>query len=399
MVVLDGGYYAIKGFNFQYDYTLLKLLENEDEEQIMEIEITEDLGDSSSYIQVKYKERTNYTPSSLKKPVLQLMELYKRDKRSPILYAHFNDKGEEEWQPNKTELDVIIGNCNVKAKEYIIDETLKEDFLANFKIIFTNKYQDQFEKLIDVIIKKFKCDEDIALIYYAQMYKYVERKVIDNPPENKENRVCTKKELYSLIQIRNKQMFYFSYSDFLGKKKYYQLINKLHFREFNRENRERIFIIECNKDSTVQILFDLTNKIRDKFYSMKTIKKNKILISPAPYILFYNSDLEILKELKKQLVNSNFLLKDGFNFENADFNLQSLVERGGLNDFVQIKFINNINHLAEVITILNSPNLSVFNFYVNSDEVPASIENTNGDFFNYSKFQMDELTDLIEHLF
>lgn len=394
--VLDGGYYAIKGFNFQYDYSLITILETPDQDHLVEIELVEDLGDSNSYVQVKYKERTNYSPSTIKKPVLQLMELYKKDKRNPILYAHFNNKQEEEWQPNKNELLNIIGNCTIKSKVYVFEDALIEEFINNFKIIFTSKYQDQFEKLIDVIKENFKCEEDIALIYYAQMYKYLEKKVIDAPPNDKRNRICTKKELLSLIQSSSKQLFYFNYSNFLGKKRYYNLIHKLYFRQFNKENRERIFLFECNEGTTTQVLFELTRKIIDKFYSVKRINGRNIVISPAPYIMFYNSNTECLKELKKQLTLSEILLKDGFNYEHSDFDVDSLVKHDVQSNIVKVKFLNNINYLEDIIPILNSANLSIFNFYLSND---VSIENKKNDLYSYSKFQIEDLKDLIELLF
>ncbi len=42
MNFLDGGYYAIKGFSFQYDKTIIHILEKENDTDFVEIELSED---------------------------------------------------------------------------------------------------------------------------------------------------------------------------------------------------------------------------------------------------------------------------------------------------------------------------------------------------------------------
>ena len=45
--MLDGGYYAIIGFNFQYDHTVQKILDQKNENEIIEIEQVEYISDSN----------------------------------------------------------------------------------------------------------------------------------------------------------------------------------------------------------------------------------------------------------------------------------------------------------------------------------------------------------------
>jgi len=50
----NGGYYAIKGFTYQFDKSLLEVLANQSKQ--IEIEQIQDIGIEGFYIQVKYKE-------------------------------------------------------------------------------------------------------------------------------------------------------------------------------------------------------------------------------------------------------------------------------------------------------------------------------------------------------
>ena len=69
----DGGYYAIKGFEYQIDKTILEILKGDDETTIC-LEQIQDINSDNYVMQVKYKETQKYTPSKIRNPVIQLME-------------------------------------------------------------------------------------------------------------------------------------------------------------------------------------------------------------------------------------------------------------------------------------------------------------------------------------
>jgi hypothetical protein len=85
----DGGYYALKGFAFQFNKSLLEVLENQESD--VEIEQIQDIGVDNYYIQVKYHETQTYANWKIKKPMVQLLEYSKSDKsRNFCLYCYFN---------------------------------------------------------------------------------------------------------------------------------------------------------------------------------------------------------------------------------------------------------------------------------------------------------------------
>lgn len=347
--LLDGGYYAIRGFNFQYDHTVQKILDQQNENEIIEIEQVEDISDSNCIIQVKYKEKSNFTNSSVKKPICKLLELFKTDTRQSILYAYFKKQEEGEKQLTLVELNAILGDCKVGNTQYEFNEGLKSRFLTKFKIKFTNRYHKQFEELISKICEEFNCDEDEAQIYYCNIYKYIERKVLDNPPELKQYRTCSKRELKILIEKNNELIFYKQYSNFKGKEKYYRLVKNKYFTGLNTGDFERFFILTFNSYNLMDIK-DFIYRVKDKFYKTSIIKHTVRINSPAPYIFLNGITSEDLKLIKMQLQLDDIVFRDGYAFQNSSFYLPNLLERCNNQNHIQLKFINNIDDLPNIIS-------------------------------------------------
>lgn len=357
---LDGGYYAIKGFNFQYDFSIYTILNEQNENLQIEIEQSEDLSTINAIIQVKYKERTTYAPSVIKKPVYQLLEIYKTDKRQPILYAHFLEKEPGINPVTLEELNVIL---NDKKNEFT--DALKLEFIKHFRIHFTEKFQVQYENTISKICEVFRCDEDEAEIYYCSIYKYVERKVLENPPEKKELRLCTKNELINLIDKNNELIFYSQFSNYKGKEKYYNLIKNKYFSTFNLPIYARIFILSVT-DTIENDILDFILKIKNKFYKTKTLQGITTIQSPAPFVLINGISPESLKSIKTQLQSLNINFRDGHAFLNADFNLSHLIEPSTSQNNIQLRFINDIKDLSDVCTNIQSTK-KIYHFYISSD--------------------------------
>ena len=115
----DGGYYALKGFAFQFNKSLLEVLENQESD--VEIEQIQDIGVDNYYIQVKYHETQTYANWKIKKPMVQLLEYSKSDKsRNFCLYCYFNDKSPERVTLTEDDLDQILGTVIVKKCHFDI---------------------------------------------------------------------------------------------------------------------------------------------------------------------------------------------------------------------------------------------------------------------------------------
>ena len=230
----NGGYYAIKGFLYQFDKSLIEILRNPDIK--VGIEKIQDIDINNYAIQVKHKETQNYSPSKIKDAVIQLIDLFKNDKSQKFcLYCYFKNKSPCLYKLNLTELDKIIGNKKDKYLPY-----LKKEFLNNFKINFSNNYEEQFEELINIIKKSFSLtSKDKAIIYHS----IFRSKLFDISIKTKDEREISKNDLLLFIEDAEKTIFYLSYSKYLSKEKYEKIIRKdfFTFIAANIDNFERLF--------------------------------------------------------------------------------------------------------------------------------------------------------------
>lgn len=69
----DGGYYAMKGFLYQFDATLMKILKHPN--QKIRFEVEQDIDYEKFVIQVKHKEAVKYSPSKIRGAIKQLIDL------------------------------------------------------------------------------------------------------------------------------------------------------------------------------------------------------------------------------------------------------------------------------------------------------------------------------------
>ena len=91
--MVDGGYYAIKGFAFQFDRTILEIFNATDDKEMVSLENIQDINTDSFVMQVKYRESQDFSESKIREPVLQLIEEHsKATNRKIVLYCHFRDK-------------------------------------------------------------------------------------------------------------------------------------------------------------------------------------------------------------------------------------------------------------------------------------------------------------------
>ena len=67
MKIEDGAYYAIKGFIYQFDKTILEILNQNDENKFVKIEQEQDLEYENYVVQVKYYETVYTKPQQKQK--------------------------------------------------------------------------------------------------------------------------------------------------------------------------------------------------------------------------------------------------------------------------------------------------------------------------------------------
>jgi len=310
----DGGYYAIKGFLYQYDATLLKVMKMPSNDDCVEIEIIQDFSANDEIYQLKYKEAQNYSSSKIRKAVKQLLDIWRCNKKSKyILKAHFKNKREGKKVLTAQEIKKILGK---EASDYSDVEIT--GFCKKFTLIWGEDYQAQIAKVLKAILQYSKTKEK-ALLWHSCMFRYLLEKVAQN--KSKKYRICSRKELLNSISESEQKYFDITYKEYLGKKKYFTYVKKELFSpRFNTNAKKRLFILEPICGENEKVISPVLQIISGKFVK----KTSNNLVGDAPYILIKNVSDSLLIKVKEWFYDNHIQFVDGYPFQGACFKKEIL---------------------------------------------------------------------------
>jgi hypothetical protein len=305
----DGGYYAIKGFSFQIDKSILEVLGCVDENKQISIEQIQDINADDFVTQIKYKETQNYSPSKVRDPIIQLVDQFQVDQRNAItrkyyLYAFFRNKDESAVDLSIEDLNSILGS---QSSDF--STTVKKKFIASFQVIFSPTFQDQFNQVL-VQLKGISAGmtEEESLYHYASAAHYIQSKVTQN--KDSSQRVITKKEIIHFL-LRGKYLICDSgFKEFLGAQKYLRFL-KSHFIKPKKNNNSIIFLGLFEVDQSVSIE-KIVQDIVDSFFTSACVD-----IKPLTFIIHDS----IVNEVKTALINAGIRINDGYESINFNQNL------------------------------------------------------------------------------
>jgi hypothetical protein len=179
---MDGGYYAIKGFEYQIDKNILEILTETDVNKSINIEQNQDIDSADFVMQVKYKEATKFIPSTIKRPVIQLIDEHiKNNSKQYILYCYFKDF---DGYAESISIDSILGSSKL---DYTQQQ--KTDFEKSFKLNFAPQFEIQLEQTIREI-QNLKYNEDESIIFHSRASNLLRNLIVNNPPNKVSNRTC-----------------------------------------------------------------------------------------------------------------------------------------------------------------------------------------------------------------
>ena len=307
----NGGYYAIKGFTYQFDKTLLEILNNQSQD--VELEQIQDIGVNDYYIQVKYKETQNYVDSKIKKAVLQLFKCFIDDKNKKFkLYCYFKDKSSQVTTLTEDQLNNILSS---DANIFTQDD--KKVFIENFTLEFSCNYEKQFSKLIKLIKTSFdlKTDEEAATyhaIFKANLFDIAIRK-------NIKQRIVNFKKLKLIASSNEKIIFDIAYCKYLRTERYLKYLKKEYFtfKKVNMPNKERLFVVEVDNLARDGDIIHIITNIKNKYFKKDT--------SPAPYVCLFGINNERITTLKQKLWDKELVFSDGTHFDRDKFRMTDLI--------------------------------------------------------------------------
>src|SRR5690554_1136089 len=230
---MDGGYYAIKGFEFQIDKTLLEVLNTSDNQSVVRLEQIQDIDTDDFVMQVKYKEASKLNPSVIRKPIIQLIDEYNSDpSKDYILYCYFADNNGYSEDVDSEFLDKILG---VKKDDF--SSAIKNGFLNKFQLRFSPEFQSQYESVLQKLLELSFCRSlDEAQYYYSILVDFLRKKVINNPPSDISSRQVTKDEILTHLNNGRRIVFMPAYKDFIGQQAYFKLLKSQFNKPLKHQN-------------------------------------------------------------------------------------------------------------------------------------------------------------------
>ena len=362
---------TIKGYYYQFDFFILKLLEEENRDSVICIEGIEDVDieniDEKSAIQCKYYETTEYQHSKIKDAIIAMFRHYVENKALNLkycLYGHY--KSGQEKLPQIIDIKFLkekflTYNKNSITHRVYLEQNVDDEELQRFlQVLNINidalNYEEQQKKIIKNIKNIFNCDECIAESYYSTALLLI--KEMSTQTDIRKRKITPNKFL-NKIKENNNNLFNSLFIIKNGEDKYCKLIKKIHFSDRNVSPYSRFFLIEIDSIITNTEIKNLIYIIKDKwgFVSKRNDK------SYCPYILLYNIDENRIIEIKKTIQAESHIFVDGYDFKNAEFNPKSIIKKPTNYNGIEFKFVNDINELRKTIENISTTK-EIYQFYI-----------------------------------
>jgi hypothetical protein len=387
---MDGGYYAIKGFEFQIDKTILEILGTEDD---VCPENIQDINTNSIVIQVKYKETQDYSDNKIREPVLQLIEEFKKDTSKKYkLFCYFSNKNEGEEIIDIVRLNSILTLSTGKTKKAkklndritAIDEKLKNEFIKNFCISYAKEYEEQFNQVIKILQEEdfIGNSYDEAIFYYSNITNFLRKLVIQTTEPTE--RICSRKQILNHLRNGKKNIFDSSFREYKGDQEYYKLVKKKNFTFANIDDFERFIILDMLETESVSDIKQVVLLLKKRFC---VIPNRGDIKSGSPYIHIKGISESMLIILKKELLSEGCFFKDGHDFYKSNFSTTILKKPTTKENKIFVKFINTKEHLVTILREDLGKTKEIYQFFIN-DEIDIE------DDIKHIKIKINRLSDI-----
>jgi len=336
---------TIRGFMYQFDATILKILNiKSDEKVVVEgIEDVDVLGAGGvQAVQCKYYEGTALTNSELRKIVAPMLEHFKKETRkiSYHIYGYFKsinsfplrDAAEFKTDILAYKKKGVVGNI---ADDLEISELELTRFLKCLKFECTSSFAEHQAKVSSQLEKELRCTaSEVDALYYPNAMSVVENLAVQS---TETKRTITKKTFIKRINVKNILFSRWCLEE-QGRKNFCKKIHKQYFSKLNISPYARFFIIEVMDNIKVVDLKMMVLEIGNKWSTASKGKRTKDRC--APYICLRNSPESDLTLLKNQLYIEGHRFVDGFPFKGANFQMENLTERQTLENKYAFRFVD-----------------------------------------------------------
>ena len=361
---------TITGYFYQFDFYILKLLEEENQNCKIYIEGIEDVDiknmDKTIAIQCKYYDKTEYNHSVIKNAIIFMLKHYKNnfDKNlNYYIYGHY--KSGQNKLPDNISVEFLKDNFLTYIKDGIKHEVYNElnmedvqlqEFLKHLKInINALEYEEQNKLILNKIQENFSCTKEESNYFYNNALAIV--KTLSTNQSVKDRKI-TPEDFKTKMKTNINILFNIWFIKQKGIDNYCRLVRKKYFTHTNISPYERFFLINCDDTITDIEIKNLIYEISKKWTNIS--KRNSTPY--CPYILLNCISEERIRKIKNKIQEEENIFIDGYNFKNSDFNVKSICKQSNNDNQIKFKFINSIEELNLILKNISKPK-EIYQFY------------------------------------
>lgn len=370
---------TIKGYFYQFDQTIVRLLEGSKQASVT-VEGIEDIdlddGNDSAYVQCKYYEGTEYNHSVIKEAVIHMLQ-------------HFHAAGCPSGQAIKYRLYGHYKSGQLKLKLPLTDDFLKANFLTFTKDKVEHKVHDElglmppqlaaFRALLDIDVNALSYEEqqtkllrlleseisgcssvDAEVFYYPSAINVIQGLAIQ---ADETKRKITKERF--LREINRKEVVFSAWlREKFGAEYHARLIRRKHFYfgKTKMPKASRFFVIDMTGDYDANKATQMMARMAEFFSHtehMRTPPEDRF----CPYVLLRGLTTDELVELKRTLWHQGVTFNDGYPFQGADFWPEGLAAAPTKEQLWRIKFVSSEDQLRPTIAAATGSVIEIYDFY------------------------------------
>lgn len=362
---------TIRGYFYQFDYSILQVLKLENDSDTICIEGIEDVDvndeNNITLHQCKCYEGTEYNHSEIKAALEWMLKHFADNKdRDYKYYLYGVYKSGQHKLPHFIDVEFAKKNFFTKKHrnapiEYLYQQlNLSDDditlFLQKLTIdINAVGLEMQGKAVREELCKALDCKIQQIELYYCNALSIIRRLATQT---DLSDRIISRSQFIQEIKdVDNQFEVWLLHKN--GSANFAKAIKKKYFNnELNISPYDRFFIIECNKNTSIVELKTILLRISNKYSKLSQRAKPKF----CPYFCFYGLDDTKLLELKRQLTRDKILFSDGYDFKGADFNASSVVKEPTKDRLISLRIIESMD-LLDIVFEATTSTIEIYQFY------------------------------------
>lgn len=371
---------TIKGYFYQFDLTIVRLLVATMPQSSVVVEGIEDIdlddGDNSAFVQCKYYQGSEYNHSVIKDAVIQMLRHFHSTGCRPDqkfryrVYGHY--KGGQQKLPAGFDLDFLkkhfltYEHKKTTHEEYT-DLGVSDAQLASFRNLLdidlnAPSYDDQQRQIVALLTSQIPgCKaEDAEVFYYPNAINVIQTLAIQ---ADARERKITKAKFVSAVN-RKDIVFSLWLRQKFGDDYYAKLIKRKYFKFSSTKvpKAVRIFVIDMTNEfdlaKAVMLLAKIGNALSHVEH-MRTPPQDRF----CPYVLLRGIQQQDLVSLKASLLGQGVKFTDGYPFNGSAFSPAHLAADPTKENLIRLKFIPAAEQIAPVVLAIANSVMELFDFF------------------------------------